>query len=91
VRQLTPGDGEPATCERLDLFGGPIRYSALSIAYAVAAVISGLVPVATAGLAAATHSAWWHPGIVLAALSALTLVSAIVAARWRRPVDELAD
>jgi MFS family permease len=74
-----------------DLFGGPIRYSALSIAYAVAAVISGLVPVATAGLAAATHSAWWHPGIVLAALSALTLASAIVAARGRRPVDELAD
>lgn len=70
-----------------DLFGGPIRYSALSIAYSVAAVISGLVPLATAGLAAATDSAWWHPGIVLALLSVLTLAAAIVAARWRRPVE----
>lgn len=74
-----------------DLFGGPIRYSALSIAYSVAAVISGLVPLATTGLAAATNSAWWHPGIVLAILSAVTLAAAIIASRWRRPVDELVD
>jgi len=74
-----------------DIFGGPIRYSALSIAYAIAAVISGLIPLATAGLAAATHSAWWHPGIVLAILSVLTLIAAIVAARWKRPVDDLTD
>jgi MFS family permease len=72
-----------------DIFGGPIRYSALSIAYAIAAVIAGFVPLVTAGLAAATDSAWWHPGIVLAVLSAVTLASAIVAARWRKPVDEL--
>lgn len=74
-----------------DIFGGPIRYSALSIAYAIAAVISGLIPLATAGLAAATHSAWWHPGIVLAILSVLTLAAAIIAARWKRPVDDLTD
>jgi MFS family permease len=72
-----------------DIFGGPIRYSALSIAYSIAAVISGLVPLATAGLASATHSAWWHPGVVLAILSVITLVAAIIAARWRRPVDDL--
>ena len=72
-----------------DLFGGPIRYSALSIAYALAAVVSGFIPLATASLAAATNSAWWHPGIVLAILSILTLVSAIAAARWKRPVDDL--
>jgi MFS family permease len=74
-----------------DIFGGPIRYSALSIAYAIAAVISGLIPLATAGLAAATHSAWWHPGIVLAILSVFTLAAAIIAARWKRPVDDLTD
>lgn len=72
-----------------DIFGGPIRYSALSIAYAVAAVISGLVPLATQALQIATDAAWWHPGIVLAALSILTLVAAIVASRWKTPVDEL--
>ena len=34
-----------------DIFGGPVRYSALSIAYAVAATLSGFVPIATQGLA----------------------------------------
>lgn len=72
-----------------DIFGGPVRYSALSIAYAVAAALSGLVPIATQGLAIATDAAWWHPGIVLAILSGLTLVSAIVASRWTKPVDEI--
>ncbi|MDQ1564173.1 MAG: hypothetical protein QOI14_1124 [Actinomycetota bacterium] len=72
-----------------NMFGGPIRYSALSIAYSIAAVISGLIPLTTAALANATSSAWWTPGIVLAILSVLTLVSAIVAARWKRPVDDL--
>jgi len=74
-----------------DLFGGPIRYSALSIAYSVAAVISGLIPLATAALGEATDAAWWHPGVVLAALSALTLVAAVVATRWARPVDAPLD
>jgi MFS family permease len=72
-----------------DIFGGPVRYSALSIAYAVAAALSGLVPFATQGLANATDAAWWHPGVVLAILSLITLVSALVAARWKRPVDEV--
>ena len=71
------------------LFYTPVRYSALSIAYAVAAALSGLVPVATQSLAIATESAWWHPGIVLAILSVITLVAAIVASRWTKPVDEL--
>ena len=73
-----------------DIFGGPVRYSALAISYAVAAALSGLIPSATAALAKATDSAWWHPGIVLVTISLLTLVSAIVAARWTKPVDELA-
>lgn len=70
-----------------DIFGGPVRYSALSIAYAVAAALSGLVPIATQGLAIASDSAWWHPGVVLAILSVITLISAIVASRWAGPVD----
>ncbi|GAB3405136.1 MFS transporter [Schumannella luteola] len=74
-----------------DVFGGPIRYSALSIAYAVAATISGFIPLITTAIGAASGNAWWHPGIVLAVLSALTLVSAIFAARWRRPVDSLLE
>ncbi len=70
-----------------DLFGGAIRYSALSIAYSVAAVVSGLVPLATSALGNATGQAWWHPGIVLAALAIITLVTSIVAARSARPTD----
>lgn len=70
-----------------DIFGGPVRYSALSIAYAVAAALSGLVPLATQELSIATGAAWWHPGIVLALLSIITLVSAIVASRWSTHVD----
>ena len=34
------------------------------------------------------YAAWWHPGIVLAILSLVTLISAIVAARWKLPVDD---
>ncbi|GAB3565399.1 MFS transporter [Spelaeicoccus albus] len=69
-----------------ELFPGNFRYSALSLAYSVAAVISGLIPAATAFLAEATDNAWWHPGIVLAVLSLLTLVSAIIAPSADRPV-----
>jgi MFS family permease len=72
-----------------NIFGGPVRYSALSISYAIAAALSGTVPYLTQGLSIATDAAWWHPGIVLAILSVITLVSAIVAARWKRPVDDV--
>jgi MFS family permease len=71
----------------VDIFGGPVRYSALAISYAVAAAVSGLIPAATAWLAKETDAAWWHPGIVLVAISLITLVSAVVAARWSRPVE----
>lgn len=74
-----------------ELFRGRHAYSALSVAYAVAAVLSGFIPYLTAELGTATGGAWWHPGIVLAALSALTLVGAIIAHRMRRLGDEDAD
>jgi MFS family permease len=67
-----------------DLFPDSFRYSALSISYALAATVGGFVPLLTAALATATDFAWWHPGIMLAALSALTLVSAWAASRMRR-------
>ncbi|MDQ2697525.1 MAG: MFS transporter [Actinomycetota bacterium] len=72
-----------------DLFPDHFRYSALSFAYALAATISGFIPFATLALGEATDYAWWHPGIVLALLSAVTLVSAWLASR-RQPEPEVA-
>ena len=72
-----------------NIFGGPVRYSAMAIAYAIAAALSGAIPFVTQGLSVASGGAWWHPGVVLAFISAVTLVSALVASRWKRPVDEL--
>ncbi|MGK3952765.1 MFS transporter [Microbacterium sp. I2] len=73
-----------------DLFPDNFRYSALSFAYALAATISGFVPYLTFELGTATGFAWWHPGVVLAIMSAVTLVSAWLATR-RRPEPELAS
>ena len=72
-----------------DLFPDHFRYSALSFAYALAATISGFVPYVTFELGIATDFAWWHPGVILAVMSAVTLLSAWLAAR-RRPEPELA-
>lgn len=73
-----------------DLFPDNFRYSALSFAYALAATISGFVPYVTFELGMATGFAWWHPGVILAIMSAVTLVSAWLATR-RRPEPELAS
>ncbi|WP_307807475.1 MFS transporter [Naasia sp. SYSU D00948] len=64
-----------------DLFDDDFRYSALSVAYSIAAVLSGFVPSVTLALGESTGNAWWHPGVVLAILSAVTLVGALAAAR----------
>ena len=72
-----------------DLFPDRFRYSALSFAYALAATITAFVPNITLALGEATDYVWWHPGIVLAVLSAITLVSAWFASR-RRPEPEVA-
>lgn len=69
-----------------DLFPDHFRCSALSLSYAFAATISGFVPLVTAALGTATAFAWWHPGVVLAALSAVTLVAAWAASRRRAEV-----
>ena len=73
-----------------DLFPDHFRYSALSISYAIAATVSGFVPLVTLALGEETGYAWWHPGVVLALLSAITLVSAWVASRMP-PVPEVGD
>jgi MFS family permease len=64
-----------------DLFPDHFRYSALSIAYAIAATVSGFVPLVTLAIAEASGYAWWHPGVVLAIMSAITLICAWVAHR----------
>lgn len=72
-----------------DLFPDNFRYSALSFSYALAATISGFVPYVTFELGIATGFAWWHPGVILAVMSAVTLVAAWLATR-RAPEPELA-
>ncbi|MGW9185171.1 MFS transporter [Agromyces sp. NPDC055661] len=64
-----------------DLFPDHFRYSALSVSYAIAATVGGFVPLVTVALGEATGYVWWHPGIVLAVLSAVTLVAAWAAGR----------
>ncbi|MGN6324705.1 MFS transporter [Pseudolysinimonas sp.] len=72
-----------------DLFPGRFRYSAMSFAYSIAAVVSGFVPFLTDGLGAATGFAWWHPGVVLAVMSAITAVAAFASVRRSSPVETL--
>jgi MFS family permease len=72
-----------------DLFPGRFRYTAVSVSYSVAAVISGFVPALTLLLGSASGFAWWHPGIVLGALALLTAVAAVFAARRVHPIDEV--
>jgi sugar phosphate permease len=72
-----------------ELFGARIRYSAISFAYAVAAIISGVLLPLTYAFGAAVDQAWWHPGVVLAAMSLITAVSAFFAGRRTQPVEEL--
>jgi MFS family permease len=70
-----------------ELFEARFRYSAISVAYSIAAVISGFVPAVTLLIGGATNQAWWHPGLVLAVLSAITLVSALLARKRVEPID----
>ena len=71
-----------------ELFDERYRYSALGIAYSIAAVIAGFVPALTLTIGEATGNVWWHPGIVLAALSLITLIAALIAGRMRLTANE---
>lgn len=72
-----------------ELFGARIRYSAISFAYAIAAIISGFVLPLTLTFGEAVGYAWWHPGVVLAAMSLITAVSAFFAARRVQAIETL--
>ncbi len=72
-----------------DLFPSEVRYSGLSVAYSIAALLTSFVPALTLVFGQATGNAWWHPGIVLAVMSAITLVAALFAARRTPFVDEV--
>lgn len=72
-----------------DLFPSEVRYSGLSVAYSIAALLTSFVPALTLLFGHATGNAWWHPGIVLAVMSAITLVAALIAARRRPYIDEV--
>ena len=71
-----------------ELFDERYRYSALGFAYSLAAVVSGFVPALTLTIGELTGNAWWHPGVVLAAMSAITLIAALIAIRMRVDRDE---
>ncbi|MGO4594002.1 MFS transporter [Leifsonia sp. 2TAF2] len=72
-----------------DLFPSEIRYSGLSVAYSIAALLTSFVPALTLIFGQATGNAWWHPGIVLVVMSAITLVAALFAARRKPIIDEV--
>lgn len=66
-----------------ELFDERYRYSALGFSYSIAAVFAGFVPALTLTIGQATDNVWWHPGIVLAGLSLVTLAGTLVARRIR--------
>jgi MFS family permease len=73
-----------------DLFDEKARYTALALSYNIGASIAATLPFFLTLMRVATDNAWWHPGIVLAALSAITLVAALVAPRMSVSTDKAA-
>lgn len=70
-----------------ELFGARIRYSAIAFAYAIAAIISGFLLPITYAFGEAVAYAWWHPAIVLAAISLITAISAFLARSRVEPIE----
>ena len=66
-----------------DLFDEKARYTALAVAYNVGASVAATLPFPLVLMREATNNAWWHPGVVLAALSLVTLLAAAQAGRMR--------
>jgi len=46
-------------------------------------VVSGFVPALTLAIGEATNNVWWHPGVVLAAMSLITLLASVQAGRMK--------
>ena len=72
-----------------DLFEPGTSFTALSFSYSIAAIVAGFAPSITQVFGEATDGAWWHPGVVLALMSLVTVAGATAAARLRRPVPAL--
>jgi MFS family permease len=66
-----------------DIFKPATAFTALSFAYSIAAIIAGFGPSITQRFGIATDGAWWHPGVVLAAMSLVTVAGALGAVRLR--------
>ncbi len=66
-----------------DLFDEKARYTALAVAYNVGASVGATLPLILFLMRESTINAWWHPGVVLAALSLVTLLAAAQAGRMR--------
>ncbi|MET4059830.1 MFS family permease [Arthrobacter sp. UYP6] len=73
-----------------DLFPARTSFTALSLAYSFAGILAGFTPAITSAFAQATDSAWWHPGVVLALMSVVTIAGATAAGRMTRRRDETA-
>ena len=67
-----------------DLFPARTGFTALSLAYSFAGILAGFTPAITSGFGQATDGAWWHPGVVLALMSVVTLIGALAAGRMTR-------
>ncbi|WP_394248437.1 MFS transporter [Arthrobacter pityocampae] len=75
-----------------DIFTPATAFTALSFAYSIAAIVAGFAPSITQQFGIATDGAWWHPGVVLAAMSLVTAAGALGAVRLRaRAADRAAS
>ncbi|MCC9144705.1 MULTISPECIES: MFS transporter [unclassified Arthrobacter] len=67
-----------------DLFPARTGFTAMSLAYSIAGILSGFTPSITQAFSTATDGAWWHPGVVLALMSVITIAGALAAQRMTR-------
>ncbi len=71
-----------------DIFKPATAFTALSFAYSIAAIIAGFAPSITQQFGIVTDGAWWHPGVVLAVMSLITVAGALAAVRLRARLSE---
>ena len=70
-----------------DLFPARTGFTAMSLAYSFAGILSGFTPYITQWFSRETGGAWWHPGVVLALMSLVTIAGALAAGRQRRNTE----
>ena len=67
-----------------DLFPARTGFTAMSLAYSIAGILSGFTPSITQVFSEGTDGAWWHPGVVLALMSLITIAGALAAQHMTR-------